>query len=106
VYSFGVVLLELLTGRRAIDLDRPPVEQKLVDWARPYLSDRVRVLRIIDQKLEGQYSLRGAHKIASLTLSCLSEESKLRPTMKEVVEVLESVVNKGSRLKHPGGLKS
>ena len=91
VYSFGVVLLELLTGRRVIDVERPPMEQKLVEWAKPYLLDKGRVLRIVDQKLDGQYSLREAHKIASLCLSCLSEESKSRPTMKEVVESLESL---------------
>lgn len=32
VYSFGVVFLEIITGRRAIDLDRPADEQNLIDW--------------------------------------------------------------------------
>ncbi|KAL2322122.1 hypothetical protein Fmac_026501 [Flemingia macrophylla] len=61
VYSFGVVLLELLTGRRAVENDRPRFsEETLVDWAKPFLSDSIRVLRIMDTRLGGQYSKKGA----------------------------------------------
>eukprot|EP00249_Psilotum_nudum_P018967 c27042_g1_i1 orf=305-1588(-) len=92
VYGFGVVLLEVLTGRRAVDVNRPPGEQNLVDWARPYLTDKKKVFRIIDSRLEGQYSMKGAHKAATLALSCLNQEPKLRPQMKEVVETLEPLL--------------
>lgn len=34
IYSFGVVLLELITGHRAVDTRRPPEEQNLVSWVR------------------------------------------------------------------------
>lgn len=40
VWSFGVVLVEALTGRRALDDRRPKDEANLIDWARPYLSER------------------------------------------------------------------
>nr|GEY91573.1 probable serine/threonine-protein kinase PBL16 [Tanacetum cinerariifolium] len=33
VYSYGIVLLELLTGRKSLDKSRPPREQNLADWA-------------------------------------------------------------------------
>ena len=46
----------------------------------------------MDQNLQGHYSLKGAQKVASLALWCLSEDSKSRPTMKKVVEKLEEVV--------------
>ncbi|KAL1330757.1 hypothetical protein AAHE18_12G133100 [Arachis hypogaea] len=57
VYSFGVVLLEMLSGRRAIDKNRPSGEHNLVEWAKPYLSNKRRVFRVMDTRLEGQYSL-------------------------------------------------
>ncbi|KAG9454687.1 hypothetical protein H6P81_007591 [Aristolochia fimbriata] len=91
VYSFGVVLLEMLSGRRAVDKNRPSGEHNLVEWARPYLTHKRKVYRVLDSRLEGQYSLAGAQRAALLALQCLSTESKFRPTMEEVVKVLEQL---------------
>jgi serine/threonine protein kinase len=93
VYSFGVVLLELLTGRRAVDNRRPFGEEKLVDWARPYLRNKRKILLIIDERLENQFPHRVAEKVASLALQCLSENGKSRPTMKEIVDALDALLN-------------
>ncbi|KAJ8899819.1 hypothetical protein K2173_019520 [Erythroxylum novogranatense] len=91
VYSFGVVLLEILSGQRAIDKNRPSGQHNLVEWAKPYLTNKRRVLHILDSRLEGQYSLNRVQKIAELTLQCLAADAKFRPTMKEVVLVLEQL---------------
>ncbi|KAL6633802.1 hypothetical protein ACP70R_026473 [Stipagrostis hirtigluma subsp. patula] len=91
VYGFGVVLLEILTGLRALDTDRPAAQQNLVDWAKPYLADRRKLARLVDPRLEGQYSSRGAQRAAQLTLRCLAADHKNRPSMKEVVAVLEEI---------------
>ncbi|KAK3444686.1 hypothetical protein EUGRSUZ_A00879 [Eucalyptus grandis] len=89
VYSFGVVLLELLTGRKSFDKTRPSKEQNLVDWARPKLNDKRKLLQIIDPRLENQYSARAAQKACSLAYYCLSQNPKARPLMSDVVETLE-----------------
>ncbi|KAB5552281.1 hypothetical protein DKX38_009592 [Salix brachista] len=89
VYSFGVVLLELLTGRKSVDKTRPSKEQSLVDWARPKLNDKRKMLQIIDPRLENQYSVRAAQKACSLAYYCLSQNPKARPLMSDVVETLE-----------------
>jgi len=89
VYSFGVVLLELLTGRKSVDKTRPSKEQNLVDWARPKLNDKRKLLQIIDSRLENQYSVRAAQKACSLAYYCLSQNPKARPLMSDVVETLE-----------------
>lgn len=89
VYSFGVVLLELLTGRKSVDKSRPQREQSLVEWARPMLNDARKLGRIMDPRLEGQYSETGARKAAALAYQCLSHRPKQRPTMSTVVKTLE-----------------
>ncbi|KAG6481512.1 hypothetical protein ZIOFF_058116 [Zingiber officinale] len=89
VFSFGVVLLEMLTGRRAIDKNRPAGQHYLVEWAKPLLASKRSTMNILDPKLEGQYSPSGARKTALLALQCLSMEAKQRPTMDQVVTALE-----------------
>ncbi|CAL1408582.1 unnamed protein product [Linum trigynum] len=96
VYGFGVVLLELLLGRRALDKSRPSREHNLVEWARPLLNQNKKVLRILDPRMDGQYSSRTALKVANLAYQCLSQNPKERPLMSEVVELLESVQSKDS----------
>ncbi|VAI93963.1 unnamed protein product [Triticum turgidum subsp. durum] len=91
VYGFGVVLLEMLCGLRALDPSRPSEKLNLVNWAKPLLSDRRRLTQLMDSRLEGQYHARGAFRAAQLTLKCLAGEPKSRPSMKEVVEALEQI---------------
>ncbi|OMO79236.1 hypothetical protein CCACVL1_13818 [Corchorus capsularis] len=93
VYSFGVVLLEMLTGRRSMDKNRPNGEHNLVEWARPCLADRRRFYRLIDPRLEGRFSIKGAQKAIQLAAHCLSRDSKSRPLMSEVVEILKPLPN-------------
>uniref|UniRef100_A0A1J3E751 non-specific serine/threonine protein kinase n=1 Tax=Noccaea caerulescens TaxID=107243 RepID=A0A1J3E751_NOCCA len=91
VYSFGVVLLELLSGRRAVDKNRPSGERNLVEWAKPYLANKRKIFRVIDNRLQDQYSMEEACKVATLSLRCLTTEIKLRPNMSEVVSQLEHI---------------
>ncbi|KAL9246411.1 hypothetical protein vseg_019950 [Gypsophila vaccaria] len=91
VYSYGVVLLELLTGRRAFDKSKVTDEQNLVEWAQPCLGHRRKLFRIMDPKLEGQYTPKAAFTVASLAVKCLNPEPRLRPKMSEVLEELEKL---------------
>ncbi|KAL2342632.1 hypothetical protein Fmac_003917 [Flemingia macrophylla] len=94
VYGFGVVLLEMLIGRRALDKSRPSREHNLVEWARPLLNHNKKLLKILDPKLEGQYSSKTALKVAQLAYQCLSQNPKGRPLMSQVVEILENFQSK------------
>uniref|UniRef100_A0A5B7BXP9 non-specific serine/threonine protein kinase n=1 Tax=Davidia involucrata TaxID=16924 RepID=A0A5B7BXP9_DAVIN len=91
VYSFGVVLLEMLTGRRVVDKNRPPGEHNLVEWAKPHLSSKRKILHVMDARIEGQYSLGGALRAATLAIKCLAMEPRFRPNMNEVVRALEQL---------------
>ncbi|KAG2668094.1 hypothetical protein I3760_15G143900 [Carya illinoinensis] len=93
VFSYGVVLLELLTGRLSVDKNRPSREQNLAERARPLLKDPHKLDRIMDPKLEGQYSTEGAGKFVLLAYQCLSLHPKSRPTMTNVVKTLEPLLD-------------
>ncbi|KAH6783037.1 hypothetical protein C2S52_007996 [Perilla frutescens var. hirtella] len=86
VYSFGVVLLEILCGIRVLNLN----------WAKPYFSDKKKLLQIMDIRLNGQYSHDEAYKVAKLALKCLSVDPKLRPSMDDVVVELQQLQRDGN----------
>ncbi|KAI7989865.1 putative serine/threonine-protein kinase PBL19 [Camellia lanceoleosa] len=92
IYNFGVVLYEILTGRRTLERNRPLAEQKLLEWVKQYPSDSQRFSMIIDPKLRNQYSFSAARKIAKLADSCLDKNPKDRPSMSQVVESLKEAI--------------
>ncbi|KAG1334004.1 putative serine/threonine-protein kinase PBL16 [Cocos nucifera] len=89
VYSFGVVLLELLTGRKSLDKSRPVREQTLADWAFALLTQKKKVLNIVDPRLNGDYPVKAVHKAAMLAYHCLNRNPKARPLMRDIVDTLE-----------------
>ncbi|RDY04475.1 putative serine/threonine-protein kinase PIX7, partial [Mucuna pruriens] len=92
VYSFGVVLLEILTGRRAVEKRMPREEQNLVEWLRHLLiMSKANFNYLMDPRLEGQYSVKGAEVAMRLATDCLRYDPKARPLMSEVVRVLMSL---------------
>ncbi|XP_017245203.1 probable serine/threonine-protein kinase PIX13 [Daucus carota subsp. sativus] len=110
VYGFGVVLLEVLTGRRVLDVNRPKDELNLVQWATPLLSKKGTLRRIMDPKLEHRYPIKAAFEAATLILKCLESEPRNRPSIDEVLSTLEQINNvymtpeepKVNNVKNPG----
>jgi serine/threonine protein kinase len=92
MWSFGVVLYEILTGRRSLERNRPTAEQKLLDWVKQYPADSNRFSIIMDQRLRNQYPIAAARKIAKLADSCLKKNAEDRPSMSQVVESLKEAL--------------
>ncbi|CAI0378150.1 unnamed protein product [Linum tenue] len=97
VFSFGIVVLEVVAGRRAVDLAYPDDQIVLLDWVRQ-LSDEGKVLQVGDTRLEdGSYRLIEMERMIHLGLLCTLHSAQFRPNMKWVVEAL-SGGNSGDKL--------
>ncbi|CAL0313699.1 unnamed protein product [Lupinus luteus] len=92
MYTFGVVLYEILTGRRSLERNHPRAEQKLLDWVKQYPADTNRFSMIMDPRLTKQYSPGAARKIAKLADSCLKKIPEDRPSMNQIVETLKQAL--------------
>jgi pto-interacting protein 1 len=92
IYSFGVVLLELLTGRKPVDHKMPRGQQSLVTWATPRLTED-KVKQIMDPKLNGDYPTKAVAKMAAVAALCTQYEADFRPKMSVVVKGLTSLLN-------------
>lgn len=95
VYSYGVVLLELLTSQKAIDFSRDQDDVNLAT----YVSQRViggASMEVVDQRLLGKElsgdTLTSIKLILELALSCLREKKADRPGMKDVVQELQGII--------------
>ncbi|KAH7577160.1 hypothetical protein JRO89_XS01G0214400 [Xanthoceras sorbifolium] len=88
IFSFGVVLLELLTGRPAMD-DTRGRERMLVDWAHPRFKDKNNISLLADPLLEGGFSESIFKKVLEVAFMCVSETPTLRPSIRDVVRALD-----------------
>ncbi|XP_042054410.1 receptor-like kinase TMK4 [Salvia splendens] len=100
VFSFGVVLMELLTGMMALDEDRPEESHYLVAWFWQIKSSKEKVMGAVDPALERKEDVSDSISIvAELAGHCTAREPGQRPDMGHVVNVLASLVEKWKPLK-------
>ncbi|CDY36601.1 BnaC06g06540D [Brassica napus] len=99
VYTFGVVMLELLTGRKPFDSTRSRSEQSLVRWATPQLHDIDALGKMVDPALEGLYPVKSLSRFADVIALCVQAEPEFRPPMSEVVQSLVVLVQRANMSK-------
>ncbi|KAK8478054.1 hypothetical protein V6N11_074067 [Hibiscus sabdariffa] len=94
VFSFGVVLLELITGRKPVDASQPLGDESLVEWARPLLShalDSEEFKGLADPKLGGDYVESEMFRMIEAATACVRHSAAKRPRMGQVVRAFESL---------------
>ncbi|PKU78075.1 probable serine/threonine-protein kinase PBL1 [Dendrobium catenatum] len=99
VWSFGIVLLELLTGRKNLDSRHPKEERNIVKWSKPFLADDCRLSLIMDSRIKGRCPPKAARTVADIALKCLKKDPSERPTMRTIVEALINLQD----IKYPCG---
>ncbi|CAH8383025.1 unnamed protein product [Eruca vesicaria subsp. sativa] len=92
VFSFGVVLLELVTGRKPVDQNQPLGEESLVEWARPLLLKAIETgdySELIDRRLEKHYVEHEVFRMIETAAACVRHSGPKRPRMVQVVRALD-----------------
>ncbi|XP_011097466.1 receptor-like cytosolic serine/threonine-protein kinase RBK1 [Sesamum indicum] len=84
VFAFGVLLLELITGRRAVDSS----QQSLVMWAKPLLEQN-NIKEVADPRLGENYSVIEMKRAMFAAFICIHHLPNMRPNMPRVVQVLK-----------------
>lgn len=91
VFSFGVVLLEIVTGREPLDVKRPRHEWSLVEWAKPYIRE-YKIEEMVDPGIKGQYCSEAMWRVLEVASVCTEPFSTFRPTMDDVLRELEDAL--------------
>ncbi|KAJ1412024.1 Serine/threonine-protein kinase, active site [Sesbania bispinosa] len=94
VFAFGVVLLELITGRKAVDASQPLGDESLVEWARPLLSQALESEEfesLVDTRLERNYIDSEMFCMIEVAAACVRHSAAKRPRMGQVVRAFDSL---------------
>ncbi|BBG98989.1 proline extensin-like receptor kinase 1, partial [Prunus dulcis] len=92
VFSFGVVLLELITGRQPIDKTQSFTDDSMVEWARPMLAQALETGNfdaIVDVRLQNDYNTGEMACMLACAAACVRHSGRRRPRMSQVVRALE-----------------
>ncbi|KAK2455062.1 putative LRR receptor serine/threonine-protein kinase [Trifolium repens] len=92
IYSFGVILLELISGQEAISNDSFGANcRNIVQWAKMHIESGD-IQGIIDPALHGDYDLQSMWKIAEKALMCVQPHGHMRPSISEVVKEIQDAI--------------
>ncbi|PNY10188.1 receptor-like protein kinase [Trifolium pratense] len=89
IYSFGVLLLEAITGRDPVDYTRPANEVNLVEWMKMMVGAK-RIEEVVDSSLEAKPPTRALKRSLLVAFRCVDPDSEKRPKMSQVVRMLEA----------------
>lgn len=83
IYSYGVLLLELVTGRRAIQDGK-----NLVEWSRKFMTNDSKLPDLVDPMIGNLFDFEQLQLIAGIVQWCTQREGRARPSIKQVLRIL------------------
>ncbi|KAL7613062.1 hypothetical protein Lser_V15G07274 [Lactuca serriola] len=92
VFSFGVMLLEILTGRKPVDPSNDYIDDSLVEWAKPLIAKALEdgdYNELVDPRLKGNYEQKEMARMASCVAAAVRHSARKRPKMSQIVRALE-----------------
>lgn len=89
VYSFGILIMEIISGRNPVDYSRPPEEVKLVEWLKNMVANR-NAEGVLDPKLREKPNSRALKRALLVALRCVDPHAQKRPKMGHVIHMLEA----------------
>ncbi|KAJ6934265.1 hypothetical protein NC651_009336 [Populus alba x Populus x berolinensis] len=92
VYAFGVLLLELLIGRKPVEKMSPDHFQFIVSWAMPRLADRSKLPNVVDPVIKDTTNLKHLYQVAAVAVLCVQQEPSYRPLITDVLHSLIPLV--------------
>ncbi|XP_027074402.1 G-type lectin S-receptor-like serine/threonine-protein kinase LECRK3 [Coffea arabica] len=90
VYSFGIMLLEIICCRKSVECTSPENEAILEEWAYQCFEAGELYKLVGDQEVD---DVREPERMIKIALWCIQEEPALRPSMKKVLLMLEGIVD-------------
>lgn len=94
VYSYGVILLELITGRKPVDTSQPLGDESLVEWARPLLGQAIEneeFDELVDPRLGKNFIPGEMFRMVEAAAACVRHSAAKRPKMSQVVRALDTL---------------
>lgn len=88
VYSFGILLLELASGKKPLEKLNSSVKRAITDWALPLARER-KLSELADPRLNGKYVEDELNRVILVGLICADNRPEKRPTMLQVIELLK-----------------
>ncbi|WOL09990.1 putative serine/threonine-protein kinase [Canna indica] len=88
IYSFGVLIMEIISGKAPVDYTRPPGEVNLIDWLKMMVGER-KSEQVVDPKMPEKPSPKALKRILLVALRCVDPDSQKRPKMGHVIHMLE-----------------
>lgn len=98
VYSYGILMLEIISARKPIEKLAGGIKRDIIQWAAP-LAEKGLWDKIVDPRLGDKYDWLQARNVVLIAMRCTDGNPEMRPTMKEVVEFLNRGMGERPRTK-------
>ncbi|XAR54028.1 Non-specific serine/threonine protein kinase [Bertholletia excelsa] len=89
VFSFGILIMEIISGRTPVDYSRPQGEVNLIDWLKTMVGNR-KSEEVVDPKLPEMPPSKALKRILLVALRCVDPDAQKRPKMGHVIHMLEA----------------